>query len=121
MTPPVTLPQSLAFWLMAGAFLGVMLRAYLTKGQNPFSRETGQDAVCGVLLAVAWVYPLPVLQAIYPPFAWPREWPTWVPGVFFAGFAYLFIEMAKNALQAWAPKIFAKYTGQEPPKDPPKP
>ena len=121
MTPPVTLPQSLAFWLMAGAFLGPFARAYLVKNQNPFSRETYQDQVIMIGFAVAWVYPLPLLQAIYPPFAWPPQWPNWVPGIFFFVFSYLFVEMAKTALLNYAPKAFAKYTGQELPKDPPTP
>ena len=121
MTPPVVLPQSLAFWLMAGGFLGPMARAYLVKNQNPFTRETGQDAVVGVLLAVAWVYPIPGVSTIYPPFEWPAQWPNWVPGIFFTGFSYLFIEMAKSALMAWAPKWFAKYTGQPAPEETKKP
>lgn len=112
MTPPVPIPESLSIALMAGAIVGVLARAYLMNGQNPLSRETGQDVFLGIGLAVAWLYPLPGLGVLYPPFQWPSEWPTWVPGVMFAMFTYLFIEMGKRALLKWAPEIFAKYVGK---------
>lgn len=106
------LSQSLAFWLIGGALLGVVARAVLTEGQTIRTRETGQDAFLGILLAVAWVYPLPLVQTVYPPFDWPWQWPQWVPGLMFGGFVYLFIDMGKRLLLKRAPELFAKYTGQ---------
>lgn len=121
MSPGLSTLDWLSGSLIMGALVGVLVRAYLINGQDPLSRETGVDAFFGVILAVAWVFPMPGVGIVYPPFAWPKDWPFWVPGVFFAGFTALFVGMAKAALLKWAPSYFEKWTGQVPNGKEPKP
>ena len=113
MTPPVTLPSAEAFYLMGGAVVGVLVRAWATNGQSILCRETLQDAFLAVVLAVAWLMPV---GSLWPPFEFPATSAPWMHGVMFAGGTWLFIEMVKAALLKWAPVWFAKYTGQEPTK-----
>lgn len=119
MTPP-TVPTAVVVALIIGAVIGVLVRVLFTRGQSPWSRETGQDAFLGVVLAVAWTVPIPGLSLLWPPFSFPAAIPAWQQGVLFAGIVWLFIELAKKALLMWAPKWFAKYTGQVDEAEPPK-
>jgi hypothetical protein len=111
MTPPI-LPPSLAVWLIGGAIVAVLARAVFTSGQSPLSRETGQDAVLAVVFAVAWGVPIPGLSLLWPPFAFPESLPGWQAAILFGGLVFVFGDLGKRALLAWAPKAFAKYTGQ---------
>ena len=109
--------EALGAWIVGGCVVGAFFRAVVTNAQSPLGRETLQDCFVAAFLGLAWAYPLPALGIIYPPFTFPPAWPRWVASGMMAGFAYLFLDLAKKALMAYVPALFAKYTGQrEPPR-----
>lgn len=114
MSPGVPLPANLPLWLIAGAVAGVLARSLFVSGQNPWSRETGQDTFLAVVFAVAWGVPIPGLSLLWPPFEFPASVAGWQSAVLFAGLTFLFADLGKRFVMARAPALFAKYTGQAP-------
>ena len=104
---------SLPYWLAAGGIIGALVRAIFIKHQDTFGRETGFDAILGLLIGLLWNVPI---LGVWPFFELPAHASYVQRAALVALFVMVTIELIKRVLITWAPTFLEQKLGAVIPK-----